>query len=79
VRPQDRIGREVNLTDGQKRYWDANSHLVFRGAFSERASQLSLWVDEVAGWPEDTSKWLTYYEMSDPAKLSRIENFAPYA
>ena len=35
-------------------------------------------VDEVASWKDDYSKWLRFYEMDDPAKLSRVENFIPY-
>ena len=35
-------------------------------------------VDQVASWGNDYSKWLNFYEMDDPTKLSRVENFVPY-
>lgn len=66
------------LTHAQKEFWNANSYLVFRGLFADRAAHLTRWVEAVAGWPDDFTKWLKFFEMDDPSKLSRIENFVPY-
>lgn len=68
----------MTLTREQKDHWNAQSYLVFRGFFRDQAETLSRWVDEVAAWPDDFSRWLKFYEMDEPTKLSRIENFVPY-
>lgn len=60
------------------RFWKENSYLVFPGLLKNKVADLDLWIREVESWPEDFSKWLKFYEMNDPTKLSRIENFVPY-
>ena len=40
--------------------------------------EISCWVDDIAQWPAVKSQCLHFYEMNDPSKLSRIENFVPY-
>ena len=68
----------VQITKQQLDLWEAQSYLVIRGLFSDIAADLSRWVDDVAAWPKDDSKWLTNYEESNPSQLARRENFTPY-
>ena len=69
---------KVILTDIEKKFWKENSYLVKRGFFSDQIEEISHWVDETRRWPKDISKYLHFFEMSDPSSLSRIENFVPY-
>lgn len=68
----------MKLTEEQLKFWEHNSYIVFKGLFAKQIVDISSWIEEVAGWPQDMSKWLSFYEMSDSSKLSRIENFIPY-
>ena len=68
----------MEITEGQRKFWEENSYLVMKGLFADRAEELSLWVNEVATWPCDDSKWLTNYEMDRPSQLARRENFVPF-
>jgi len=68
----------MNLSNEQRSFWKNHSYLVFKGLFADRVKSIEKAVDEIASWPEDMSKWLNFYEMDDPSKLSRIENFIPY-
>ena len=68
----------MNLSTEQKKFWNDHSYVVFKGLFADRINKITEWIGEIASWPEDMSKWLSFYEMNDPTKLSRIENFIPY-
>ncbi len=68
--------KEIDQQD--LRFWRENSYLVFPELLKNKVSDLDLWIREVESWPEDFSKWLKFYEMNDPTKLSRIENFVPF-
>ncbi|MEP4532907.1 MAG: phytanoyl-CoA dioxygenase family protein [Cyclobacteriaceae bacterium] len=68
----------MSLSLEQKKFWNHHSYVVFRGLFADESDSISKWIEEIAAWPEDMSKWLSFYEMDDPTKLSRIENFIPY-
>lgn len=66
------------LTKEQLDFWEQHSYLVLRSFFSDRLELLGEWVDEVASWPDVKSKWLRFYERTNPDQLSRVENFVPY-
>jgi hypothetical protein len=68
----------MNVSAAQRQFWNDHSYLVFKGFFAAQEANLKRWVEEVSAWPDDFSKWLKFYEMDDPSKLSRIENFVPY-
>lgn len=68
----------MKLTAEQSYFWKTHSYIVFRGLLANQVAILGKAVDEIASWPEDMSKWLSFYEMDDPTKLSRIENFVPF-
>ncbi len=68
----------MKLTIEQKKFWEQHSYIVFKGLFADKVQDISKWIGEISSWPEDMSKWLSFYEMNDPTKLSRIENFIPY-
>ena len=36
------------------------------------------WLDEIAQWPVDLTRWLTFFEYRSPSTLSRIENVVPF-
>lgn len=69
---------KMKLSDLQFDFWNNHSYLVLNGIFSSQVVNLSLWLDEIAAWPENPNKWLRFYEMEDERKLSRVENFAPF-
>ena len=69
---------KISLTQKQKDFWSKNSYLVFKGVFADEIKEISNWVNTISEWPIDMSKYLNFYEMSDPSKLSRIENFVPF-
>lgn len=69
---------KTNLSTDQLKFWKENSYLVFKGLLADQIGEVSGWVDEILQWPEDMSKWMTFYEMNDPEKVSRVENFVPY-
>lgn len=69
---------KLSLTQDQKYFWKKHSYLVFKGVFANEIKEISNWVDAISKWPLDMSKYLNFYEMSDPGKLSRIENFVPF-
>lgn len=66
------------ITSKDINFWNDNSFLVIRGLFKDEITSISKMVNEVASWDDDYSKWLRFYEMDDPTKLSRVENFVPY-
>lgn len=68
----------MKITESQIEFWKENSFLVFKGLFKNEVQAISKEVDQVAAWSTDQSKWLKFYEMNDPSKLSRIENFCPF-
>lgn len=68
----------MKLSKEHYQFWKANSYLIFPGLYTNLSHEIDKWVDEIAHWPLDMSKWLSFFEMEDPQKLSRIENFIPY-
>ncbi|WP_428235725.1 phytanoyl-CoA dioxygenase family protein [Gracilimonas sp.] len=66
------------LSQNEVQFYQNNSYLIKKGLFKNEIDSISKMVDEVASWGDDYSKWLRFYEMDDPTKLSRVENFAPY-
>lgn len=68
----------MKLDKEQIDFWEDNSYLIFRGLFAKEIKNIAKWIEEVKMWPDTNEKWLKFYEMDDPDKLSRIENFVPF-
>ena len=73
------MGTKMKLQESQIDFWTRNSYLIFRGLFANEISEISDWTEEISLWPgAGNTKWLNFFEMHSPSKLSRVENFVPF-
>ena len=60
--------------------WKRNGFLLVKGLFSpEEVTGLQSWVQEIADWPVDATRWMHHHEeTASGPKLARTENFIPF-
>lgn len=68
----------TKITEEQRKFWNENSYLHVPGLFKDKIKEMTQWIDEISNWGPSDDKWMSYYEMSNPDQLSRIENFIPF-
>lgn len=68
----------MKFTEDQKTFWNQNSYILIKDLFKNEIDEITNWVQEIKSWKDDSSKWISSYEMDDSSKLSRRENVIPY-
>ena len=70
------------LTEQQVEDFQRDGFLVYRGLFdSGEIAELTRWTDEVMTYPEESGKYMMYFEesaLNGERILSRVEDIEPY-
>lgn len=72
----------ITISPAQKEHFDSQGFIILRASEhgAVEPSTVQAWAEEVLNFPEETGKWMPYYEVtsSGERQLMRTENFAPY-